>query len=178
MNSTNKQRLILISDLWGNNNSDWIIFYTSILENHFDLQFYDARDLAEIDCRAEIENIHQQFVNGGIEKAVSNLLPKEKNSVNVLAFSIGGTIAWKVALAGLKVDNLFAISSTRLRYETQKPDGIIKLYYGENDVYKPDENWFSTMRIKPRIYQNEDHEFYRKKEIAEEICEMIIKSKK
>lgn len=178
MTNDNKQRLILISDLWGIADADWIIHYTSILENHFDLQFYDSCDLGNIDkANFTADDLHHQFINGGTEKAVSNLLLNEKGLINVLAFSIGGTIAWKAALSGLQINHFFAVSSTRLRYEIQKPVGIIKLFYGENDDYKPDENWFSTMKIKPGIYQNEDHEFYRNKEIAVEIFEMFLRSK-
>lgn len=178
MTNDNKQRLILISDLWGIADADWIIHYTSILENHFDLQFYDSCDLGNIDkANFTADHLHYQFINGGIEKAVSNLLLNEKGLINVLAFSIGGTIAWKAALSGLQIDQFFAISSIRLRYEIQKPVGVIKLFYGENDDYKPDENWFSTMKIKPGNYKNEDHEFYRNKEIAVEICEMFLRSK-
>lgn len=171
-----KKRIILLSDLWGNDNANWVTYYTKILEEHFDLQFYDSCDLAEINHLDEKESKHHQFVNGGIEKAVGNLVQKETDFVNVLAFSIGGTIAWKTALSGLKIQNLFAISSTRLRYETQKLDGNIELFYGKNDSYKPDHNWFQLMNLAENIYANEEHEFYRKKEIAEGIGEKIIKT--
>ncbi|QOW10245.1 alpha/beta hydrolase [Kaistella flava (ex Peng et al. 2021)] len=173
--SNNKQKIIIISDIWGKQNSDWISHYTSIVEKHFDVQLYDSCDLAEIDFFSEIENKHHQFINGGIEKAVASLLQKETDIVNILAFSIGGTITWKAALFGLKIQNLFAVSSTRLRYETQKLAGNIELFYGALDAYKPDENWFHLMELVENIYENEEHAFYRKKEIAEKVCEMIIR---
>ena len=178
-NNGKKPRIILLSDLWGNENADWIVHYTSILEKHFEVKHYDSCTLGNIDkSNVAEDHLHQQFINGGIEKAVLNLLLKENDFVNILAFSIGGTIAWKAALTGLKVQNLFAVSSTRLRYENQKPDGVIELFYGENDAYKPDVYWFGSMEIEPKIYPNEEHEFYRKKQTAEEICGLIIKSKK
>ena len=56
-------------------------------------------------------------MNSGIEIAVQTLLNKEKGEIKILAFSVGGTIAWKAALKGLKVSDLVAVSSNRLRYE-------------------------------------------------------------
>ena len=136
---------------------------------------YDSCVLADIDkSEYSEEKLHDQFITGGIVKAVENLLKKEKESTIVLGFSIGGTIAWKACKSGLKTQRLIAISSTRLRYETQKPSGVIDLIYGEKDTYKPDNNWFEKLEIRTEIYKNEGHEVYKKKEIAQKICKMII----
>ena len=152
-----KPRLLLISDLWGKEKSDWISYYTSILLNNFELEYYDSCDLGSIDTSDYLqENLHHQFVNGGIEKAVAQLIKEEKGFVNVLGFSIGGLIAWKAGLSGLKIQKLFAISSTRLRYENLKPLGTIQLFYGENDNYKPDSNWFKNLHIKESYFKNEE----------------------
>ena len=97
-----KERLILLSDLWGEEKCEWMTYYTSVLEQHFVLQYYDCCELGDIDKSDYSEkNLHHQFINGGMEKAVENLLQKEKESVIVLGFSIGGTIAWKAAISGL-----------------------------------------------------------------------------
>ena len=75
MNSNEKQRLILISDLWGSKNSEWISSYTSILNQHFDVFFYSSTELAEINIfNLAQEKIHQKFIEAGIEKAVENPL--------------------------------------------------------------------------------------------------------
>ena len=180
MNANYKQRLLLISDLWGKEKSDWITYYTSILENYFELEYYDSCDLGTIDkSDYSEENLHHQFVNGGIKKAVEQLVKEEeeKGFVSVLGFSVGGFIAWKAGLSGLKIQNLYAISSTRLRYETKKPKGIIELFYGENDNYKPDSNWFEKLELKEHVIQNEEHELYKNKEIAESICKIIMEQK-
>lgn len=118
--------------------------------------------------------MHEQFIAGGIQRAVEYLIQKEKGIINILAFSIGGLIAWKACLAGLKTQYIFTISATRLRHETHKPDGAIELIYGENDTYKPDQEWFQNLEIKEYLYKNETHEFYKKKELAKDICQMII----
>lgn len=171
-----KPKIILLSDLWGKEESRWITYYTTILEKHFDVKYYDSCNLGNIDKRDYIEEkLHNQFVAGGITNAVENMLQKEKEIISVLGFSIGGYIAWKASLAGLKIQNIFAISSTRLRYETQKPSGEIALFYGEDDTYKPDDNWFKKLEINHKFYKSEKHELYKKKEIAEDVCKLIIK---
>lgn len=171
-----KPRLIILSDLWGKEKSAWVSGYVELLNDKFEIQYYDCCDLGGIDKKNYTEeNLHSQFVNGGIEKAVANLLKAEKNQIDVLAFSIGGTIAWKSALKGLNVRRLFAVSSTRLRYENEMPNGIIKGYYGENDNNKPSKNWFEKYSINFDIIKNKEHNFYTEKEFAISICAEISK---
>ena len=171
----NKQRIVLLSDLWGKEKSNWIVYYTNILEKYFDVVFYDSCDIGNVDkSDYSKEKLHEQFIAGGIQNAVEYLLEKEKGIINILAFSIGGFIAWKACHAGLKAQHLFAISATRLRHETHKPDGTIELIYGENDTYKPDQEWFQKLEIKEDFYKNEAHEFYKKQAIAQDLCRMII----
>ncbi|WP_348824336.1 alpha/beta hydrolase [Flavobacterium aestuarii] len=171
-----KPRLIILSDLWGKEKSDWVSIYIELLEEKFEIQYYDCCELAEIDKTEYFEeNLHSQFINGGIEKAIANLLKKEKDQVVVLAFSIGGTIAWKTALEGLNIRSFFAVSSTRLRYENETPTGRIKLYYGENDRNKPNNDWFQKHSIALEIIKKKGHSFYTDKYFAIEICNEILK---
>lgn len=171
-----KPRLIILSDLWGKEKSDWVSAYVELLKDKFEIQYYDCCELGEIDkTNYTEENLHSQFINGGIEKAVENLLKTERNQVDILAFSIGGTIAWKAALKGLNIRNFFAVSSTRLRYEDEIPDGAIKGYYGENDSNKPSNNWFEKHSIDFEIIKNKEHDFYTEKDFATLICDEILK---
>ena len=175
MISNRKPRLVLISDLWGSKDSEWINNYTSILNHHFDVFFYSSTELAEINIfNMAQDKIHQEFIEAGIEKAVENLLKFETQKIHILAFSVGGTIAWKAALRGLQVQNLFAVSATRLRYETKKPSTKVELFFGDDDSFLPDSKWFEDMRIKKHFITNHDHEMYREKEIAYDICSSII----
>ena len=64
-----KQRLLLRSDLFGGN-PEWIQNYIKILESKFDVQYYDVLQLAHIDSLIIEKEIHNQFLNGGIEKAI------------------------------------------------------------------------------------------------------------
>jgi len=171
-----KPRLIILSDLWGKEKSDWVSAYVELLKDRFEIQYYDCCELGEIDkTNYSEESLHRQFVNGGIERAVEQLSKIEKNEIEVLAFSIGGSIAWKAALKGLNVRKLFAVSSTRLRYEDETPKGIIKLYYGENDSNKPNNNWFEERSVNFEILKNKEHDFYTEKECTTSICKEILK---
>ena len=171
-----KPRLIILSDLWGKEKSDWVSAYVELLNDKFEIQYYDCCELGGIDkANYTEENLHSQFINGGIEKGVENLLKKEKNQINILAFSIGGTIAWKSALKGLNVGRLFAISSTRLRYEDEILNGTIKLYYGENDNNKPNNNWFEKHSVDFEIMKNREHYFYAENDCITSICNEILK---
>ena len=91
-----------------------------------------------------------------------------------MGFSIGGFIAWKACFSVLSIQNLYAISSTRLRYENEKPIVNIELFYGDNDPYKPSSDWFEHLDIKQQLYLNETHDFYKNKNVAEDICKLII----
>ncbi len=170
------KKLIILSDLWGNKNCGWVDNYTAILKSYYEIEFYDSCELAEIDLKQNSKDkLHQQFINGGIEKAVAKLLQSENEIINVLGFSIGGLISWRAVLEGLNVEKITAISSTRLRYESKRPECKIDLFYGENDNYKPAPDWFSSFGLVENIYKDEEHEFYRKDSIATDICSKMIK---
>lgn len=169
------KRLIVLSDLWGKSKSDWFGHYETILRCQFEIVFYDSCKLAEIDLSDFSEDkIHHQFTNGGIKRAVKTLLEIEEGNVDVLGFSIGGLIAWKAALEGLKVRSLFALSSTRLRYEVELPSCTINLFYAEKDKFRPSEEWFRELNLEMNIYKEQEHAFYSKQEIATEVSKLII----
>ncbi|KFF06982.1 alpha/beta hydrolase [Flavobacterium reichenbachii] len=165
-----KPRLLILSDLFGGENPEWIQPYKDILKSNFDIQYYDVIQLAGILPDSDETSIHNQFLNGGMAKAVENLLQLETNEVIILGFSIGGTIAWKASLKGLNVSQLIAVSSTRLRFENEVPNCKIKLYFGEKDLNKPDSKWFSDLKILSEILENESHQLYLQQKNAFEIC--------
>jgi hypothetical protein len=169
-----KIKLLILSDLWGFDNSPWIKNYKALLNPDFQLIFYDSCELAGIDKTDLTEKeLHSQFKNGGINNAVNKLLQLENEEVNVLAFSIGGTIAWKAALKGLNINKLYAVSSTRLRYEIKRPDCDIQLIFGEKDQFLPEHIWFKKLNLEPEIIKNENHEIYKKEYIVQSLCNGI-----
>ena len=171
-----KERIIIISDLWGREKSEWLINYTRILETKFDILFYDSCELGQIDvANYTQENLHKQFISGGIEKAIDKLVESEKQKVNILAFSIGGTIAWNFGLKTDNIKSLVCVSSTRLKNETERPKGNLELYFGENDEYKPTVEWFENMELEYEILSDKGHQVYCETQFAEHISEKIIK---
>lgn len=169
-----KQKLIILSDLWGFSNTNWIENYLEILQSNFIVKCYDSCQLGAIDITNLTEaEIHTEFINNGIDTAVKNLISLEKESINILAFSIGGTIAWKAGLAGLKINDLHAISSTRLRLETEKPNCKIHLTYGENDKFKPNSEWFKKMDMECIIVKNGNHLCYSDEKYIHRVCKNI-----
>ena len=171
-----KTKLLILSDLFGRKNSEWINYYTNVLRSKFEIQYYDVPELANIDAsNLEEADIHKQFLNGGIDKAVETLLRLETENVVILGCSIGGTIAWKASMQGLKTTHLFAVSSTRLRYETESPNCEIKLFFGDQDLNKPNSNWFLDLKVPAEILQNQNHQLYLEEKNATAICAEILK---
>ncbi len=170
-----KPRLIILSDIGGFTNCDWIEEYVQHFTKSFEVQLYDCCELSGIDIIGQtVEIIHHQFISTGIEKAVNRLLELEKGFIHVLAFSIGGTIAWKANLLGLKVNMLIAISSTRLRFENEKPASDIQLIYGDNDLNKPSNDWFEKLNINAEIVENASHDFYKESKLIPSIVTRFI----
>lgn len=172
-----KPRLIILSDLWGELKSNWIINYRMKLESNFEIKFYDCCKLGKVDISNYSEEaLHTQFVNSGIETAVKELCKLEKGKIHILAFSIGGVIGWKFALANTNIESLVAVSSTRLRYETSKPNSKIELYFGEQDKYHPTEAWFTGMNLEMNLQPNSGHEVYKNELFVNQVCSTIKKS--
>lgn len=170
-----KKRLIILSDLWGKDKSEWLINYTRNLKAYFDIEYYDCCELGGISkSDYNEEELHKQFVDGGIDRAVNKLIELEKEVVNILAFSVGGTIAWKYGIKNYNIDSLICVSSTRLRYETIRPKGKIRLFYGGNDVFKPQIEWLDEMELNYEVLSDKEHQVYTDSEFAKQLCKQII----
>lgn len=167
-----KQKLLILSDLWGTKKATYLPQYITLLQSKYNIHFIDCCQLGKIDTSIYTQdNLHQQFTNGGINIAVKNLIKDYQKAVDILAFSIGGTIAWKANLLGLKVRNFYGVSATRLRYETEKPNSQIKLFYGGLDAYQPAKKWFDNLAISDyHIFEEEGHDIYQKSNIIQQIC--------
>jgi len=169
-----KPKLLILSDLWGFNNTIWVENYVELLKSDFQITVYDSRKLAGIsETNLTEKKLHSQFINGGINTAVATLLRLEKKEVTVLAFSIGGTIAWKAALKNLKITQLFAVSSTRLRYETEKPNCSIQLIFAEKDAFTPNNDWFKKLNLESELIKNGAHEIYKNETLTTRFCNRI-----
>ncbi|PDS23324.1 alpha/beta hydrolase [Flavobacterium branchiophilum] len=172
-NTCNTNRLVILSDINGDENNNWLQAYIDKLEPFFEIIYYNCQFLGS--KNTVLINEHKDFIDYGIDHAVNTLLTLEPEKIMILGFSIGGTIGWKSVLKGLKVENLIAISATRLRYEKTKPNCKIDLYFGENDAYKPISAWYIKMNLTTNIIKNSSHECYKSEEVMQMITEELIK---
>ena len=174
-----KKRLVILSDLWGINKSQWVDYYWEELSKSFDIVYYDCCELGGLSKAVYMEeSLHRQFVNGGIERAAQRLAELEKDRVNILAFSIGGTIAWRYGIETSRIDSLYCVSSTRLRYENAKPSGEIELYFGDKDKYKPQQDWLNKMDVYSRIVKDGEHQIYADPEFAKRLSKRVMENLK
>jgi pimeloyl-ACP methyl ester carboxylesterase len=171
------ERLVVLSDMWGVKKGLWITSYLGYLQQYYDIVFYDVQQLAHIDLTVKCsENLHEAFVNGGIDTAVAHLMRKEKQASHYLAFSTGGTIAWKANLKGLPMKSLYTVSATRIREEKAKPECKTTLVYGGNDAYMPKEQWAQKVGAEFEIIPNFGHELYSDEKIITKVCQDLLAS--
>lgn len=166
-----KPRLIILSDLWGQKKAQWVVHYQEQLQAFFDIKYYDCCQLGAIDTSIYTEkNLHQQFVHGGIEKAGNRLATLKKETVTILAFSIGGAIAWNAILKGLKATHLYAVSATRLRHQTSPLEHNVQLYFGATDPYLPTQKWLDSIPNNYKIIPHQGHMIYRMPKFVATLC--------
>lgn len=169
------EKLVILSDMWGVKKGLWITSYFGYLQQYYDITFYDCQQLGNIDVTISTEkNVHNAFVNGGIDTAVAHLLKKEKKPAQYLAFSTGGTIAWKAALKGLPVKSLTAISPTGVRLEKDCPNCEIDLMFGECDEFKPNMKWAKKLGVDLNVIPSFGHQLYTDEKIISDICLKLL----
>jgi hypothetical protein len=83
---------------------------------------------------------------------------------------MGGNIAYKAALKGLPVKSLTAISSTRIRFENEKPNTDLNLIFGERDEFRPDEDWMDAVGADINVIPNFGHHLYSDEKIISDVC--------
>ncbi len=155
-----KPSLHIFSDIYGLKKEAWISDYVASLESNFNIQLVDIRDLANLQ-NLEDEKLHDAFIKTQkIEQILQKLNSIIKEPTQILGFSLGGTLAWKLALNNTNITKLTLISSTRIRVESPKPTCEIKLFFAEKDEFKPDSAWLRKQVITPTILSNESHNCY------------------
>lgn len=167
-----KPVLIILSDIYGETNAEWMNEYKTRLQESFQIEVYDCKELAGIRS-TEVSHVHNEFLNGGMEQAVKALNSLNLYPTAILGFSIGGTIAWKYAMTR-SVASLHLVSATRLRNEVEKPLAAISLYYGENEASGPTSDWFDKMNLSPEIVLDAGHECYKEIRTIELVCIELI----
>jgi len=124
-----KKRIIIISDLWGLKDAQWLIHFQELL-NQYEIKIYDACQIGGVITKNLNQNeIHQQFLDFGIAKAAQHIFQSEHQSQIFIGCSIGGLIAWKAGLLGMPMEKLIAISSLlwRQRYVSSR-FGLVSVF--------------------------------------------------
>lgn len=171
------EKLVILSDMWGSKKSLWITSYLGYLQQYYDIVFYDCQQLANINLKINsAENTHRAFVEGGIDTAVAHLLKKETEPAHYLAFSTGGTIAWKANLLGLPMKSLYAVSSTRIREEENRPECKTTILFGDIDEYRPKQNWYTKLGIECELIKGFGHELYTDEKNIKKVCLDLLKA--
>lgn len=176
-------RLVVLSDLWGSKKGLWITSYLGYLQQYFDIVYHDVRELSDMDPMLfePQDMIHDFFEGGGLDKAVSRLLAKEKVSSHYLTFCAGGTIAWKAALQGLPVESIYAVSPLNLHRMESRPDCAVTLVYGEYQDNRPSRNWGDQLDVSLEVIPRFGNELYSDEKIIRKVSmdllEAVLKKK-
>lgn len=171
------QKLVILSDMWGAKKGLWITSYLGYLQQYFDITYHDIQQLSNLDVVVNTaENVNRAFVEGGIDAAVSNLLNKETEPAHYLAFSTGGTIAWKAGLAGLPMKSLYTVSATRIRAEDMKPECKTVALFGDQDMYRPKLDWHQNVGVKSELIEGFGHTMYTDEKIISRVCLDLLNS--
>ena len=169
------EKLVILSDMWGVKRGLWITSYFGYLQQYYDIEFHDCQQLGNVDVTVNTEeNVHKAFVEGGIDTAVAHLMKKHTEPAHYLAFSTGGTIAWKAGAKGLPMKSLTAISPTRIRNEEKGPNCEMDILFGENDNFRPDANWAKKVGVTLDVVPNFGHQLYSDEKIISEVSLKLL----
>ena len=171
-------KIVIISDINGLNSDGCFHIYQKIFEhNGWEIVLYDSKIIAGIDQKiTDKELIHKQFMDFGIENSINFLVKNHPiNDSYYLGFSIGGYILYEAAKKGLSAKGFYCISSTRLRFQTDKLEIPSKIIFGELDMYRPGDEKLCVIADSYEVISGKNHEFYElKKNILVIVLDIIF----
>lgn len=170
------ERLVVISDMWGAKKGIWATSYLVYLQQYFDVTYYDSQQLAKIELREGCgELLDDAFSNGGVDKAIAQLMHNEKEPYHYVAFGIGGTIAWQANLQGLPMKSLYVVSAPSIGCQNNNKPGIpTKIVYGDLDANLPSKKWFDQIEMDYEIIKGFGHNLYTHDVIIKEIAQDLL----
>ena len=66
--------------------------------------------------------------------------------------------------------SLTAISPTRIRLESEKPDTSMSLIFGGKDEFRPNTDWADEVGAEIKVIPNFGHQLYSDEKIIAEVC--------
>lgn len=169
------ERLVILSDLWGPRKGLWITSYLGYLQQYFDITYYDTSQLADLDVRhPTAASLTEAFGEGGMERAVKNLVSKEPQPAHYLAFCAGGSVVWNAVKKGLPAKSLYAISPMNLHRESEGTACPVKVLYGEYMDDKPSKNWAAQNEVSLEIFPRFGHDMYSDEKVIQKVCQELL----
>jgi len=157
--------------MWGLDLDAWIMYYVELLDPDFRIRPYDCCESGKVNTvETSEEVIHSAFVPCGIDVAARKLVEMEPENAHILAFSVGGTIAWKAGMTGMQIGHFHAALSTRLRLQTEKPAFPTRLFHGSDDPFQPKASWFEQMEVGSPLLVSGAHGFYPSTAASTRLC--------
>ena len=169
------KRLVILSDLWGPRKGLWITSYLGYLQQYFDITYYDTSQLADLDVsHPTVSSLTAAFSEGGMERAVRNLISKETQPAHYLAFCAGGSVVWKAIKKGLPAKSLYAISPMDLHKESKINGCPVKVLYGEYMDNKPSKNWAVQNGVTLEVFPRFGHGMYSDEVVIQKVCQELL----
>jgi hypothetical protein len=169
------ERLVILSDLWGPRKGLWITSYLGYLQQYCDITYYDTSQLADLEeTHPTAQSLLATFTEGGLERAVRNLLSKEKKAAYYLTFCAGGTVVWNAVKRGLPVNSVYAVSPVNLHREAQGLPCPVKVLYGEYMEDKPSKKWANLTDTAMEVIPRFGKEMYSDEKIIQLICQELL----
>ncbi len=70
--------------------------------------------------------------------------------------------------------SLYAISATRVRYETIRPSGKVELMYGDRDENRPSGEWAKKLGCEMELIEDFGHTLYSDEKIIRKVCQDLL----
>ena len=120
--------------------------------------------LADLSGQPELsgETLHAHLFKGdGMGLAARALARAGHAGLCGVGFSAGGSALWQAIARGLRLRALVCVSSTRLRCEVAPLAIPTFVLWGEDDPYRPDQEWNRYVPLESKSYAGQHHDFYR-----------------
>lgn len=147
------QDLLIVGDIHG---------FPDAIDELLGREKHRSLRLADLSGRPDLrgDGLHTYLFNeDGMCEAVRSLQENGSQSFGI-GFSAGGTALWHAVKAGLDLQALICVSSTRLRFEASPLNIPTLAIWGGCDPNRPDHAWNDAVPTSWKIYPAKQHDFY------------------
>ena len=174
------QRLVMVSDVSGSRQDNWITTYLAALHPHFEITYYDLQELGKV----SLKQVRSAFMREAFEKegwalAQRNFIEEERatggQDTIYLGFGLGSKLIWNSVSEELPAKSLWMVSSPELGPVDHV--GLIPsyFYFGGQD-HSAQRAVLSENSERLSIVPHFGSSMYMDEEIATGICQDLIES--